>query len=52
MSMWALGTSEKISAQCRCPTGGKVPKHSQFVVAELEQMQQSGEESSQDGTQR
>src|ERR1700740_725411 len=52
VSMRTVGTSEKIGAQCRCATGGKVPKHPQFVVAQLEQMQQSGEGSTQDGTQR
>ena len=49
MSMRAVGTSEKIGAQCRCTTGGKAQKDPQLVLAELEQMQQSGEESAQDG---
>jgi len=39
--MPAVRTSEKIGAKLRCATGGKVPEHSQFVLAELEQLQQS-----------
>ena len=42
MSMRAVGTSEKIGAQLRRTTGGKVPEHLQFVLAQLEQWQQSG----------
>jgi len=52
VSMRTVGTSEKIGAQCRCTTGGKVPEHPQFVLTQLEQKQQSGEESAQDGAQR
>ena len=52
MSMRAVGTSEKIGAQLRRTTDGKVPKHPQFVLAQLEQWQQGGSESTQDGTQR
>jgi len=42
VSMRAVGTSEKIGAQCRCTAGGKAQKDPQLVLAELEQMQQSG----------
>jgi hypothetical protein len=42
MSMRTVGASEEIGAQLWCTTGGKVPKHPQFVFAQLEQMQQSG----------
>jgi hypothetical protein len=42
MSMRAVRTSEKIDAQLRRTTGGKVPEHPQFVLAQLEQWQQSG----------
>ena len=39
--MPAVWTSEKIGAKVRGATGGKVPKHPEFVLAELEQLQQS-----------
>jgi hypothetical protein len=50
VSMWTVGPSEKIGAQCRRTTGGKAPKHPHFVFAQLEQTQQSRQESAQDGT--
>jgi hypothetical protein len=51
VSMRTVGTSEEINAQCRGTTGGKVLKHPQFVVAQLEQWRQNGQESAQDGAQ-
>src|SRR3984893_9618294 len=48
VSMGTVWASEKISAQCRCTTGGKAPKHPHFVLAQLKYRQ----ESAQDGGQR
>src|SRR4029077_15069637 len=47
VSVLAVWTMEKISAQCRCTTGSKLPEHPQLVGAQLEQMEQNGKKSAQ-----
>ncbi|HYY31184.1 MAG TPA: hypothetical protein VE860_24810 [Chthoniobacterales bacterium] len=49
--MPAVRTGEKIGAQYRCTTGGKMPEHPQFVFGQLEQWEQNGQKSAQNAAQ-